>query len=100
MAGQMDEGYFDEKKQLVQKAIASANEDVANALGIIEATSYAMNDLVTPAQIHELLKSAAIKLDAARRDFEKTRWPASRTDLQFEQWLAVHGHSDLCLKQD
>jgi len=67
---------------------------------LIAATSYAMNDLVDPNQIHELLRSAAIKLDAARRDFEKTRWAASTTNLPFDQWLAQYGHSDLRFTQD
>jgi len=100
MAGQMDEQYFDEKKGLALEAISGVNKDVAEVTSLIAATNYAMSDLVDPRLVHELLKSAAGRLDAARRDFEKARWAAARTDLEFEQWLSAHGHGDLRYTQD
>jgi mRNA degradation ribonuclease J1/J2 len=97
MAGQMDESYFEEKKQLAKDAVASAVQTADEARALIAATSYSMSDLVDPRQIHQLLQTAAVALHSARRDYEKARWAAARTQLEFEPWLDAQGQSDLRL---
>ncbi|WP_373988193.1 hypothetical protein [Duganella sp. BuS-21] len=47
--------------------------------------------------IHEQVRVAKARLDNARRDFEKVRWSSSETDLDFNEWLTKHGHSDLVI---
>ncbi|MDR6495617.1 hypothetical protein J2797_005541 [Paraburkholderia terricola] len=91
----MDEQYFEEKKGLAIEAIAAVVQRLSDATALIKATRYEMSDLVAPKEVHEHLEVAAKGLDGARRDFEKTRWAAARTDLSFEQWLSTHGHQDL-----
>mgnify|MGYP001601888662 FL=1 len=95
MAGQMDERYFEEKKGLAMEAIVAVAEQLSDATALIKAMRYEMSDLVAPNEVHELLKVAARALDGARRDFEKARWAAVRTDLSFEHWLSAYGHQDL-----
>ena len=100
MAGQMDERYFEEKKGLAIEAIAAVVQQLSDATAFIKVTRYEMSDLVAPKEVHELLEAAAKSLDGARRDFEKTRWAAARTDLSFEQWLSAHGRQDIRYKTD
>jgi hypothetical protein len=96
----MDERYFEEKKDLAIEAIAAVIQLLGDTTALVKATRYGMTDLVTPDQVHEQLDRAAKRLDGARRDFEKSRWAAARTDLDFEQWLSAHGHQDLRYSTD
>lgn len=80
MAGQMDEQYFEEKKGLALKAITAVAQQLSDATALVKSMRYEMSDLVAPKEVHELLEVAARGLDGARRDFEKARWAASRTD--------------------
>lgn len=95
MAGQMEEQYYDEKKGLTLQSIGFAAGDMQEATVLITGTKYSMPDLVDPARVRDLLRNAALMLDAARRDFEKTRWAAARTALEFEEWLSANGCDDL-----
>jgi hypothetical protein len=96
----MDERYYDEKKALTLQSISYAADHMRDAEALIVSTKFSMPDLVNPAEVRECLKSAALALDAARRDFEKSRWAAARTDLEFEQWLSANGCDDLRLTSD
>jgi hypothetical protein len=100
MAGRMNESYYDEKKDLALTSIGRAANNMREAEALIAATKYSMPDLVEPGQVRGLLKSAALALDAARRDFEKSRWAAASTNLEFEQWLSANGCDDLRMTQD
>jgi hypothetical protein len=91
----MDERYFDEKKGLSLGAIRAAVVDANDAALAIGASRYALPDLTSPEHVHDLLRSAALRLTGARRDFEKTRWAASNTGLEFDDWLRQHGCADL-----
>jgi hypothetical protein len=95
IAGQMDEQYFEEKKGLAIQTIAIVVQQLSDATALIKAMRYEMSDLAAPKEVHELLEATAKGLDGARRDFEKARWAAARTDLNFERWLSAHGHQDL-----
>lgn len=97
MRGRMDERYFDEKKGLAADAIRSAIRKASEAASAIDASRYALPDLAAPSQVHELLRDAQLALNAARRDFEKSRWAAANTDLEFDDWLRKLGHLDLVL---
>lgn len=98
MSGRMEESYFDEKKQFALDAIKEAVSKFEVAAGLISAIRYEMPDLANPDQIHETLKSATAKCWSARRDFEKARWAATLTSLEFEDWLVKQGHADLVVK--
>jgi hypothetical protein len=93
----MDEGYFDEKKGLALDSIRAAITQANDAALSVKASRYALPDLTSAEHVHELLKSAALRLTVARRDFEKARWATANTDVEFEDWLRQHGCVELVL---
>lgn len=93
----MNESYFDEKKQFAVEYSQSAITRISDAVVAIEASRYGLPDLTAPSQVHELLRAAQGELNAARRDFEKSRWASAATELEFDDWLRKSGHDDLVL---
>lgn len=97
MTGKLDEGYFLEKKEFALESLSLVTQRVSDASAAIAATSYDIPNLVNANEIHQLLKDAAHSLKGARRDFEKTRWAATSTSLEFEEWLTQEGCAELRL---
>ena len=95
MPGQMDEGYFDEKKSLSVDAINDTIKNLRKALTLIKSSRYSMLDLIDAEEIHRLLKSAAPSTQLARYNFEKTRWASARTSEEFDDWLQAGPGKDL-----
>lgn len=97
MSGKMDESYFEEKKELSLNSIQASEQLVSEARGLIAAMSYTLPNLMSPAEVHDLLKTAANQLTGVRRDFEKARWASTKTSVEFEAWLRQSGHGDIAL---
>ena len=95
MPGQMDEGYFDEKKSLSVEALKDAIENLQKALALINSSRYSMPDLIDAEETHRLLKSVSPSTQLARYNFEKTRWASARTSDEFDAWLRAGPGNDL-----
>ena len=95
MPNKMDESYFDEKKGLACEALEHAIEEARASLDLMRAARYTMPDLVNAENIHEMLRQAEVKIRSARRDFEKSRWAAASTQLEFNDWLKLGPASEL-----
>ena len=95
MSGQMDESYFDEKKDLSVKTLEDAIENLQKALALINSGRYSMPNIVDAEESHRLLKSAVQDIRLARYNFEKTRWASARTSLEFDEWLKSGPGKDL-----
>lgn len=94
MTGKRDSHSFEDSKKLALQGIASMERHLEEAAVLIASTKYSVPDLVAPRYVRDLLKRAAIELEMTRRNFERSRWAADRTDLEFESWLADKGWSD------
>ena len=95
MPQQMDEKYFDEKQALACGAINDSFREATDALALINAARYFSANLVEANQVHQTLNFAAHRLRSARRDFEKSRWAAAQTSVEFDQWLQEGPGKDL-----
>lgn len=95
MPPQMDESYFDEKKESACGSLNVAIQETTDALTLIQATRYAMLDLVSADQVHENLRIAEGLIRNARRDYEKSRWAAARTETSFDEWMKAGPGNDL-----
>jgi len=95
MPGKMERRYFDEKKQLAIDGLNHATQYVGEVEGLLRAWSYEVPNIVDPAEVHEQIRVAKARLDGVRYNFEKVRWSATETDLEFNDWLRKHGHDDL-----
>lgn len=98
MPGRMDEGYFDEKKEFALDSILDAVAHARDAGRMIDAARYELPNLTDPSAVHQQLILAQSRLVSARRDFEKSRWAAALTELEFEDWLSDQGYIELCNK--
>lgn len=83
----MNEHYFDEKKEQAIQQLEDAESYLKEAIVLIQSSRYGMSDLVAPKSIHDAIASANYRLLGARVDFEKSRWAAADTKLEFEDWL-------------
>lgn len=95
MSNRMSEPYFDEKKELACEALMHALQEIKMALELIQTSRYAMPDLVSAESVHGMLRDAEVTITGARRDFEKSRWAAAKTGLEFEDWLKNGPASEL-----
>jgi hypothetical protein len=95
MSGQMDEAYYDHKKESALRYLANAVRDIQSAASFVSNTRYSTDDSVNPWEVHELLRGVSSSMIAARSDFEKSRWAAARTDLEFNEWLAQENLTEL-----
>ena len=95
MQNQMNEPYYDEKKNLALASIRDAVIRTEEARCLIENISYSMPHLINSAQIHEFLDLSIRDLISARRNFEKTRWACANSGLEFKEWLNNNGYSEL-----
>ena len=93
----MDKKYFVEKTDLALEFIFNSVTHARDASRMIDASSYELPNLTDPGVIHETLKIAQSHIISARRNFEKSRWAAAHTELEFEDWLRANGHDDLCI---
>nr|WP_181726199.1 hypothetical protein [Polaromonas sp.]QJS06514.1 hypothetical protein [Polaromonas sp.] len=98
MQNTMDERYYNEKKNLaidsLQNLQKSGNQ-IDEALKLIKSEIYSAPNPSNQTQIHEILKDSANKLNSARRNFEKSRWAAANTDIDFKEWLIQNGYPEL-----
>lgn len=97
MSEKMERNYFDEKKELATDGLARVVKAAGGLTSLIRSWSYEVPNVIDPNQIHEQIHSAKAELDNVRRDFEKVRWAAAETDIQFNEWLVKHGHADLVI---
>lgn len=89
MLNKMEEPYFQEKKEFACAALAHAIREAQASLELIQTARYTMPDLVNAENIHDMLRQAEVEIRSARRDFEKARWAAARTELEFKEWLEL-----------
>ena len=95
MPRQMDRGYFDEKKQLALDGIEIAHRTASEVTGVLSSWNYEVPNIVDPSIVHDYIRVAKNQLDGARYNFEKVRWSSADTKLEFDEWLAQNGCSDL-----
>jgi hypothetical protein len=95
MTAQMDEKYFAEKKNYSSESISRAISEVNDALVLIKASSYDAPNVTTATEVHQKLQLAVNEIQSARRDYEKSRWAAAKTELQFNEWLTSGLGNDL-----
>ena len=99
MPSHIDANSYEDSKELALLSIATMERNLEEAAVLIASTKYSIPDLVAPGRVRDLLKSAAIALEIARRSFEHSRWVVARTGLEFDPWLASQGWSDRRLTQ-
>ncbi len=97
MPGQMPPSYFEEKRELSTQSLELVVENAESAIRLLNSLNYTIRDLVSPTQVHDLLIAAAGNLKAARVNYEKARWAAARSNLEFDAWLVNEGQSELSL---
>ena len=83
----MDEKYFTEKKSYSSESISRAISGANDALALIKASSYDAPNDTTATEVHQKLQLTVSEIQSARRDYEKSRWAAAKTKLQFNEWL-------------
>jgi len=99
MTSHMDTKSYEDSKELALQSIASMERYLEEAAVLIASTKYSMPDLVAPERVRDLLKSAGMAMEIARRSFERSRWAVARTELEFDPWLASQGWGDRRLNQ-
>ena len=95
MVEKMNIDYFEEKKKMVLDGLNDAINNTKSSSELIKVWNYSMPGLTNPENIHELLQSAALQIQKARRDFEKVRWAVRKTDTEFEEWIKNGPGADL-----
>jgi len=85
----MDEGYFEEKRNMAMQGMDDTISNVKDALLLVNTLQYDMLDLTSPNTFHETIMAACSALVTVRLNFEKARWAASNTRLEFFDWLKV-----------
>ena len=95
MRGKMEKSYFLEKQAFAEEALEAAIERAKFARAAIQTANYDLPNLVNSSEVHDQIKSAVERLNSARRDFEKARWAAAETELEFENWLSEVGCAEL-----
>jgi len=95
MSEQMDESFYEEKKDLSEQSLEAAIQQIESAVGLIKSSRYSMPTLIDANQVHDTLKYAAVLIDCARRDFEKAKWASAKTTQEFDEWLRATGASDM-----
>lgn len=91
----MGKSYVDEKKSLTLKSVNEAIDSAGKAADLVDASQYCVLDQASRDEVHKLLTSAERELRGARRDFEKTQWASSNSDVSFLDWLLQSGYVDL-----
>ena len=95
MPNQMNEDYFDEKKELSLKLLMDARKDIDAAIALVSAYRYEMPNLVDASETHSLVKGAMASARLGRYNFEKARWAGARTGKDFDDWLQDGPGKDL-----
>ncbi len=93
--GRIEQSYFDEKKELAMTATTYVKGELERALELLNTLAYRSAGDLDAFQVHDCIKSAASHLVNIRVNFEKARWAAADTELEFEQWLIKHNNADL-----
>lgn len=94
----MDRSYFDEKKELSIEGTAEINFRVKEISDLVNSCCYDFPDVFNPTLVHDQVRAIKSLLDEVRINFEKIRWASTQTNLQFNEWLIKHGHSDLIIE--
>jgi len=97
MKNQMDERYFEEKKELSYKELNYAIEQIQDSAALVESMTYTIPGILDSTKVHEILESAVSAIQNARRDFEKASWASTSTKLEFNEWLRKRNLSELVL---